>query len=194
MSSLYREDELCLIVTAHGFGEEVNMLKIVLLAGSLAFLAASSSFANEQTIEGVGLGREMTCNSDDVGIYGAKNNIKLKGECNHVTIHGASHNVTFENARKLSISGTDNTVSGGATQNLIVEVSNNQITATLKGGTGPSILEVFGVANIVNVKVDGPSQFDVSGAKHRVNWSLADGSIEPEISISGADNNVTKAE
>ena len=170
------------------------MLKIKLLAGSVALLAASSSFANEQTIEGVGLGREITCNSGDVGIYGAKNNIKLKGECDHVTIHGAAHNVTFENARKLSISGTDNTVSGAATQHLIVEVSNNQVTATLKEGTEPSILEVSGAENIVNVKVDGPSQFDVSGAKHRVNWSLADGSIEPEISISGADNNVTKAE
>jgi len=85
-------------------------------------------------------------------------------------------------------------VSGGATQNLIVEVSNNQVTATLKKGTDPSILEVSGAENIVNVKVDGPSQFDVSGANHQVTWSLAGGSAEPTISISGADNDVTKAE
>jgi len=174
--------------------KEVEMLKIALLAGSLTLLAAQSSFADEQTIEGVGLGREITCTSGDVGIYGAENNVKLKGECGHVTVHGVSHTVTFENAQKLSISGTDNTVSGGATQNLIVEVSNNQVSATLKEGTDPSILEVSGAANIVNVKVDGPSQFDVSGANHQVTWSLADGSTEPTISISGADNDVTKAE
>ncbi len=35
------------------------MLKIALLAGSLTLLAAPSSFADEQTIEGVGLGRKL---------------------------------------------------------------------------------------------------------------------------------------
>ncbi|MBQ0707394.1 MULTISPECIES: DUF3060 domain-containing protein [unclassified Ochrobactrum] len=169
-------------------------MKIALIAGSLTTLAAASSFAGEQTIEGVGLGREITCTSGDVGIYGAENTIKLVGDCGHVTIHGVSHTVTFEKARQLSISGTNNTVSGGATQNLVVEVSNNEVTATLKDDAEPSSLAVSGAENIVNVKVDGPSQFDVSGANHQVTWSLAGGSTEPTISISGADNDVTKAE
>ncbi|MBB4091957.1 DUF3060 domain-containing protein [Brucella pecoris] len=170
------------------------MLKIALMTGGLTSLAATLSFADEQTIEGVGIGREITCTAGDVGIYGAENTVKLMGECGHVTVHGVSHTVTFENARQLSISGTNNTVSGGATGKLVVEVSNNQVTATLKEGTEPSSLDVSGAANIVNVKVDGPSQFDVSGVSHQVTWSLAGGSTEPTISISGADNDVTKAE
>lgn len=176
-----------------GLVKEIEMLKIALITSSLTLLAAASSFADEQKIEGVGLGREITCESGDVGIYGAENTVKLIGECGHVTVHGVSHKVTFENTRKISISGTNNTVSGGATQNLIVEVSNNLVTATLKKGTEPSVLEVSGAENIVNVKIDGPSQFDVSGANHQVTWSLADGSTEPTISISGADNDVTRA-
>lgn len=170
------------------------MLKIALMASGLTLLAAVPSFAEEQTIEGVGLAREITCTSGDVGIYGAENNIKLMGECGHVTVHGVSHNVTFENAQQLSISGTNNTVSGGATQNLTVEVSNNQVTATLKEGTEPSTLAVSGAENIVNVKVDGPSRFDVSGVNQQLTWSLAGGSTEPTISISGADNDVTKTD
>ncbi|MEJ5021948.1 DUF3060 domain-containing protein [Ochrobactrum vermis] len=170
------------------------MLKIALMAGGLTLLTATSSLADEQKIEGVDLGREITCTSGDVGIYGAENTIKLTGECGHVTVHGVSQTVTFENAQQLSISGTNNTVSGGTTGKLIVGVSNNQVTATLKEGTAPSTLEVTGAENIVNVKVDGPSQFDVSGVSHQVSWSLAGGSTEPTISISGADNDVTKTD
>lgn len=163
------------------------------LAASLFSVVAVQ--ADELTIEGVGISRDVTCSSNDVGIYGAENTIQIKGQCDEIKVHGKGNKVSFEKADEVSVSGAENVITGGETNDLTVESAKNQATATLvQKGDDKSELEVEGADNTVTVTLTGKTRIEVGGAKHKVTWSAGPGVDDPQVSISGAAHQVKRAD
>ena len=163
------------------------------LMAVLTSVVTTAASSEELKIEGSGITRDVACSSNDVGIYGANNIIKLTGKCDDIVIHGTKHEVTFESANDVSVSGSENKVTGGQADDLSVEVANNEVTVTLKSnGNERAELEVSGAENLVNVTLESDTKIEVEGVGHKVNWSVASGIKDPAISISGANHEVKK--
>ncbi|MCP1548081.1 MULTISPECIES: DUF3060 domain-containing protein [Methylorubrum] len=158
----------------------------LILAAAMAPLGIAQ--ADELTIEGVGISRDVDCHGKDVGVYGAENEIALTGRCGLISVHGSKHKVSFEEGRALFVSGMDNTVQGGRAQDVTVSVTQNIVTATLGGGSPPGKLDTSGANNRVSLVLAGPTQLQVNGADHVVEWTRSEGAPNPEVTASGAKN------
>lgn len=171
------------------------MMKLKISAITLmSVLISGAASAEELTVEGSGITRDIACSSNDIGIYGAKNIIKLTGKCDDIVIHGTNHQVTFEEADDVSVSGSDNKVTGGRVKDLSVDVANHEVTATLRSNDNDRAeLEVSGAQNVVNVTLESDTKIEVGGVGHKINWSVASGVKDPAISIYGADHEIKKA-
>jgi hypothetical protein len=148
--------------------------------------------AEELTIEGVGISRDIDCQGQDVGVYGAENEIAVTGRCGRITVHGVKHKVSFETGTALSVSGADNTVTGGRVQDVSVSVADNIVSTTLGGGAAPGKFEASGAHNRVSLVLAGPTQLKVDGVGHVVEWVRSDGAPNPQITASGAQNVIKK--
>ncbi|TXM64726.1 DUF3060 domain-containing protein [Methylobacterium sp. WL69] len=153
-----------------------------------AIVAPSLARADALTIEGVGISRDVDCHGKDVGVYGAQNEIALTGRCGLITVHGSNHKVSFEAGAGLSVSGIDNTVTGGTVQDVTVSVTQNTVTATLGGGGTPGRLDTSGAGNRVSLVLAGPTRLAVNGADHVVEWTRGEGVPNPEVTASGVKN------
>lgn len=162
-----------------------RLLPVILAA---ALIPLGIARADELTIEGVGISRDVDCHGKNVGVYGAENEIALTGKCGLISVHGSNHKVSFEEGRALSVSGIDNTVKGGKAQDVTVSVTQNTVTATLGGGTAPGRLDTSGANNRVSLVLAGPTRLAVNGADHVVEWTRSEGAPNPEVTASGAKN------
>ena len=166
-------------------------------SSALLILALSASgpvlAAEALKIEGVGISREVPCDGEDVGIYGAENRIELTSACGKVIVYGSGHEVTFETAREMLVSGVGHKVRGGQTGALGVDVSQNEVEATIKPREGSAKIEVAGAQQKVKLVLAGASTLQVNGADNAVEWKIADGAPKPKISSMGAANTVKQA-
>lgn len=156
----------------------------------LALIGGAPALAEPLKIEGVGISRDIDCDGEDVGVYGAENRIALTGNCGRVVVHGADHEVTFERARDLLVSGSKLKVRGGEAASLSVEIDQNEVEATMKPAEGASEVRISGADQKVTLTLAGPVTLGVHGADNEVVWSLAAGAPKPRISSSGAANAV----
>lgn len=164
----------------------MSRLLPLVFAASMASLGIAQ--ADELTIQGVGISRDVDCEGKDVGVYGAENEIALTGKCGLITVHGSNHKVSFEEGTGLAVSGMDNKVKGGRAQDVTVSVTQNTVTATLGGGSTPGKLSTSGASNRVSLVLAGPTRLDVTGADHVVEWTRSEGAPNPDVTASGAKN------
>ncbi|MDH7795309.1 MULTISPECIES: DUF3060 domain-containing protein [unclassified Beijerinckia] len=171
-------------------------MKSLLLAVVAVSVFAPVAFADELKIEGVGINRDIPCNGQDIGVYGAKNKITLTGQCNKIVVHGSNHKVSLERGTDLSVSGADNAVTGGTVSSLNVEVAKNTVAVTIQPIDGKnnvkSLVDVSGAEQKLNLVLAGASELKVDGADQKVEWSLAGGAPDPSISSSGVNNSIQK--
>ena len=161
---------------------------------AFAFSAVGPAFAAESLkIEGVGISREVPCDGEDVEIYGAENRIELTGTCGKVIVYGSGHEVTFATAREMLVSGVGHKVRGGRTGALGVDITQNEVEATIKPKDGPARVEVAGAQQTLKLILAGASTLQVNGADNAVEWKTADGAPKPKISSMGAANSVKQA-
>lgn len=169
------------------------MLKSIVLGTFFLTSLACVACADEINIEGADLSRDIHCTSSDVGISGVGNTITLTGHCKTVQVYGAKHNVTFESAEKVFVSGSAHKVSGGTAQHLQVDLVDNEVRSTLKpDANGPAKLEVTGNKNAVTVSLEGPAELDIAGSDQNVTWTSGQGVAPPKVQISGIKNSVKR--
>lgn len=166
------------------------MLVVGLLAGSLG---AGAAAAEEMKIEGVGISRDVTCaEGDEVGVYGAENDIRVTGPCRSIVVHGSDHKVTFEKAGTLSVSGSENAARGGEVAQLAVSVDQNTVEATVRASEGGAEVKVSGVQHKLTLTFASPARLTVNGVDNAVSWGLANGAPAPKVSSGGAGNRLSK--
>jgi len=169
------------------------MVKHILLTALIGFmLGVTAAQADELSIEGVGISRDVPCDGKDVGVYGAENTIKFTGACGRIIVHGANHIVSFEQGNELSVSGTGNKVVGGTLATLAVEVAKNEVQATIQSAASPGRIDVSGAEHQITLNLASAARLEVDGAGQRVRWSLAKNAPEPNITSSGADHVIQK--
>jgi Tfp pilus tip-associated adhesin PilY1 len=167
-------------------------MKSPLLAMAAVCAFAHVGYAEELKIEGVGIRRDIPCNGQDVGVYGAENKITLTGECGRITVHGSDHKVSLERGTDLSVSGADNAVTGGTVSSLNVQIAKNTVAVTIQPTEGKGRVDVSGAEQKLNLVLATPAELKVIGADQKVEWSLASGAPEPSISSSGVNNSIQK--
>ncbi len=169
-------------------------MRSFLLAAALVPLLAGATPASAQELEvsGSGLTRDIACNGKDVSIFGAANRIKLTGECRTVTVAGADHVVSFEVADVLQVEGAKLRVTGGTVNHLRVDTADNVVAATIAAKDSPAEVVVSGAKHEVALKLTGPTVLKVVGADHKVQWTLASGAPEPDVSNAGVHNTVER--
>lgn len=151
------------------------------------------AMADEIDITGADLSRDIHCASSDVSISGVGNTITLTGQCKSVQVVGSNHNVTFEIAETVSVSGAANKIAGGASNHLQVDVADNEVQSTLKPDAGgSSTLNVTGSKNVVAVSLEGPATIDVAGSNQNVTWTSGQDVVAPKVQISGIKNAVKR--
>ena len=155
------------------------------LAAFLSVAACTSASAEELTIEGVGISRDVPCDGSDVGVYGASNEIHLTGTCGNIIVHGHAHKVTFETGKALAVSGMEHKVSGGEVGTLSVDTSDNEVKATIRAAEGEAAVEVAGANNRLTLEFAGASVIGVNGVENTVDYALAGGAPKPKISSTG---------
>lgn len=173
-----------------------NMTSRALSGALFAFALVASGpapAAEALKIEGVGISREVPCDGENVGIYGAENRIELTGACGKVIVYGSGHEVAFETATEMLVSGVGHKVRGGQTGALGVDVTQNEVEATIKPKEGSAKVEVAGAQQKVKLVFAGASTLQVNGADNAVEWKTADGCPKPKISSMGAANTVKQA-
>lgn len=169
------------------------MLKSIALGTLLLSSLACVASADEITVEGADLSRDVHCTSSDVSISGVGNTITLTGQCKTVQIYGARHKVTFEIAEKVFVSGSAHRVSGGTAEHLAVDLVDNDVRSTLKpGADGLAKLSVTGNKNAVAVSLEGQTAIDVAGSDQNVTWTSGQGVAPPKVQISGIKNSVKR--
>lgn len=148
--------------------------------------------AAEIRVEGAQMSRDFACeDGQDVSISGAGHKVVLTGRCGAVNVHGADHIVSFETARELAVSGVSNTVEGGTTGGLVVEVAQNKVKATLKAAEAAKI-DVSGADQALELTLAGPTQIEVQGVKNVVEWRAENGVKAPSVSAGGVENRISR--
>lgn len=149
---------------------------------------------DELVIEGIGLSRDIPCEGQNIGIYGAENEITLTGDCGTVIVHGSSHEVTLDQARELVVSGADHTIFADAVATLSVDTTGHVITAAMAAGAPatPAQVRVNGAEQTLNLTLTAETHIAVEGTDQVINWSLAEGAPEPRVEIGGIDNAVNR--
>lgn len=171
----------------------MKSLLLALGAASGFFFAGQGAFAAEElTIEGIKINRDIPCNGQDVGIYGAENKITLTGNCGKITVHGSNHKVSLQRGTDLSVSGVDNAVTGGTVATLEVQTAKNTVSVTVEPTQGKGNVNVSGVEQQLSLVLAGATELIVAGADQKVMWSLASGAPDPSISSSGVNNSIQK--
>lgn len=143
-------------------------------------------------VEGHALSRDIPCNGASVGIYGARNTVTLTGTCTSVVIHGQAHEVTFQKAGDLAITGPDHKVKGDEATGLAVTSARNQVDMGIRPAGDEALVDISGANQAVVLKLAGPVRMEVSGVDNHVRWSLTDSAPEPRISVLGVQNRMTR--
>nr|WP_275938581.1 DUF3060 domain-containing protein [Pectobacterium brasiliense] len=92
-----------------------------------AFAFTTSVYAAPIDLEGIGLTRDIPCNGNNVNISGNGNNIVLTGKCATISVAGSEHNITFDTATSLIVTGAEIAATGQSTGDLTVAAYKNTI-------------------------------------------------------------------
>ncbi|MBG0752513.1 hypothetical protein Q7O_001965 [Pectobacterium carotovorum subsp. carotovorum PCCS1] len=152
-----------------------------------AFAFTASVYAAPIELEGFSLTRDIPCNGNDVTISGNGNNIVLTGQCAAISIMGSEHNVTFDTATSLTVTGSEIAVTGQSTGNLTVAAYKNTIRTHIVADDKPVKVNVTGTEHHLDLDFKGPTVVSFNGISNHLSW----GGTEPRLSSSGA-NNVIK--
>ncbi len=167
-------------------------MKAKLAAFLAPFVLMAPAVAAEIRVEGAQMSRDFACeDGQDVSISGAGHKIVLTGRCGAVSVHGADHTVTFEGAGMLMVSGISNTVEGGTTGGLVVEVAQNKVKATVKAAETAKI-DVSGADQALELTLAGPAQVELQGVKNVVEWRAESGVKAPSVSAGGVENRISR--
>ncbi|MBN3262757.1 DUF3060 domain-containing protein [Pectobacterium brasiliense] len=157
----------------------------VVSATLLAFTA--SAYAAPIELEGIGLTRDIPCNGNDVNVSGNGNNIVLTGKCATISVAGSEHNITFDTATSLIVTGAEIAATGQSTGDLTVAAYKNTIRTHIFSDDNPAKVNVTGTEHHLDLDFKGPAVVSFNGISNRLSW----GGTEPKLSSSGA-NNVIK--
>ncbi|SMQ71185.1 Protein of unknown function [Devosia lucknowensis] len=149
---------------------------------------AETQDADEVVIEGVSLSRDIPCEGQNIGIYGADNRIHLTGNCGKVIVHGDGHEVSIEKAVELAVSGAGHVVNAGHLAKLVVDTAGNTVNATMASDGADAQVEIAGAEQVLNLDLASATDISINGTEQVLNWSLADGAPEPRIDMGGIDN------
>ena len=149
---------------------------------------------DEVIIDGAGLSRDIPCEGQNIGIYGAGNRVHLTGACGKIFVHGDSHVVIVDKAMAIDVSGADHVVDAGAVSKLGVDTAGHTINATLVSDSASAQVAVNGAEQTLNLVLASPTAIEINGTEQIVNWSLASDAPEPRIDMSGVDNAVNRVD
>ncbi|MDY4348821.1 DUF3060 domain-containing protein [Pectobacterium brasiliense] len=152
-----------------------------------AFAFTASVYAAPIELEGIGLTRDIPCNGNDVNISGNGNNIVLTGKCATISVAGSEHNITFDTATSLIVTGAEIAATGQSTGDLTVAAYKNTIRTHIFSDDKPAKVNVTGTEHHLDLDFKGPAVVSFNGISNRLSW----GGTEPKLSSSGA-NNVIK--
>ncbi|GKV75026.1 hypothetical protein PEC106568_02000 [Pectobacterium carotovorum subsp. carotovorum] len=152
-----------------------------------AFAFTASVYAAPIELEGIGLTRDIPCNGNDVNISGNGNNIVLTGKCATISVAGSEHNITFDTATSLIVTGAEIAATGQSTGDLTVAAYKNTIRTNIFSEDKPAKVNVTGTEHHLDLDFKGPAVVSFNGISNRLSW----GGTEPKLSSSGA-NNVIK--
>ncbi|KGA25909.1 DUF3060 domain-containing protein [Pectobacterium brasiliense] len=152
-----------------------------------AFAFTASVYAAPIELEGIGLTRDIPCNGNDVNISGNGNNIVLTGKCATISVAGSEHNITFDTATSLTVTGAEIAATGQSTGDLTVAAYKNTIRTHIFAEDKPAKVNVTGTEHHLDLDFKGPAVVSFNGISNRLSW----GGTEPKLSSSGA-NNVIK--
>ncbi|MCY9847943.1 MULTISPECIES: DUF3060 domain-containing protein [Pectobacterium] len=152
-----------------------------------AFAFTASVYAAPIELEGIGLTRDIPCNGNDVNISGNGNNIVLTGKCADISVAGSEHNITFDTATSLTVTGSEIAATGQSTGDLTVAAYKNTIRTHILSEDKPAKVNVTGTEHHLDLDFKGPAIVSFNGISNRLSW----GGTEPKLSSSGA-NNVIK--
>lgn len=91
----------------------------------------------------------------------------------------------------LMVSGISNTVEGGTTGGLVVEVAQNKVKATVKAAETAKI-DVSGADQALELTLAGPAQVELQGVKNVVEWRAESGVKAPSVSAGGVENRISR--
>ncbi|MFJ5378690.1 DUF3060 domain-containing protein [Pectobacterium sp. CHL-2024] len=152
-----------------------------------AFAFTASVYAAPIDLEGIGLTRDIPCNGNNVNISGNGNNIVLTGKCATISVAGSEHNITFDTATSLIVTGAEIAATGQSTGDLTVAAYKNTIRTHIFSEDKPAKVNVTGTEHHLDLDFKGPAVVSFNGISNRLSW----GGTEPKLSSSGA-NNVIK--
>ncbi|MBA0214849.1 DUF3060 domain-containing protein [Pectobacterium brasiliense] len=152
-----------------------------------AFAFTASVYAAPIELEGIGLTRDIPCNGNNVNISGNGNNIVLTGKCATISVAGSEHNITFDTATSLIVTGAEIAATGQSTGDLTVAAYKNTIRTHIFSEDKPAKVNVTGTEHHLDLDFKGPAVVSFNGISNRLSW----GGTEPKLSSSGA-NNVIK--
>ncbi|ATV45359.1 MULTISPECIES: DUF3060 domain-containing protein [Pectobacterium] len=152
-----------------------------------AFAFTASVYAAPIELEGIGLTRDIPCNGNNVNISGNGNNIVLTGKCATISVAGSEHNITFDTATSLIVTGAEIAATGQSTGDLTVAAYKNTIRTNIFSEDKPAKVNVTGTEHHLDLDFKGPAVVSFNGISNRLSW----GGTEPKLSSSGA-NNVIK--
>ncbi|MEQ9874837.1 DUF3060 domain-containing protein [Pectobacterium sp. CHL-2024] len=152
-----------------------------------AFAFTASVYAAPIDLEGIGLTRDIPCNGNNVNISGNGNNIVLTGKCATISVAGSEHNITFDTATSLIVTGAEIAATGQSTGDLTVAAYKNTIRTHIFAEDKPAKVNVTGTEHHLDLDFKGPAVVSFNGISNRLSW----GGTEPKLSSSGA-NNVIK--
>ncbi|MEQ9844514.1 DUF3060 domain-containing protein [Pectobacterium brasiliense] len=152
-----------------------------------AFAFTASVYAAPIELEGIGLTRDIPCNGNNINISGNGNNIVLTGKCATISVAGSEHNITFDTATSLIVTGAEIAATGQSTGDLTVAAYKNTIRTHIFSEDKPAKVNVTGTEHHLDLDFKGPAVVSFNGISNRLSW----GGTEPKLSSSGA-NNVIK--
>ncbi|MBN3256300.1 DUF3060 domain-containing protein [Pectobacterium brasiliense] len=152
-----------------------------------AFAFTASVYAAPIELEGIGLTRDIPCNGNNVNISGNGNNIVLTGKCATISVAGSEHNITFDTATSLIVTGAEIAATGQSTGDLTVAAYKNTIRTHIFSEDKPAKVNVTGTEHHLDLDFKGPAVVSFNGISNHLSW----GGTEPKLSSSGA-NNVIK--
>lgn len=163
------------------------------LACAIILLPLAAQAADTLQISGVSSERDIACeDGQDVSISGMRHKLALSGRCGLVEIHGSGHDVTFETAQALYVTGIGNAATGGSVGKLTVDATRHRVSTAVLAVDAVAEVEVSGADQALELKLGGPAKITVNGARNKVRWQAGAGVKAPAVEIAGIENSVAR--
>jgi hypothetical protein len=163
------------------------------LASLLVLCPVLAQAADTLQISGARSERDIACeDGQDVSISGMQHKIALTGSCGQVEIHGSGHDVTFETAQALYVTGIGNAATGRSVGKLTVDATRHRVSTAVLAVDAVAEVEVSGADQALELALAGPAKITVHGARNKVRWQAGAGVKAPAVEIAGIENSVAR--